>query len=257
MQPSVKREQAKILEINGIEVVTQQPAVLPHPNQTLFPNQSVPYRNIMECLLDDGTTRFVTTCCDKTWEGGLSARGHMSSHAAKNPVTKVEVIKEIIRTVKRMQQLHVKNYGERAAEDLNRRNVPSAHGKPWTSGSVSHIFNRYKNTYRVHVAQRHDIPAKKLQEDVPMAASTAVLDAPPKREVATQPPRVNRRHKATAPGDGTLMLRVQQFGRDLDNLGQAFEQLARDIVTAAAGVEVAVEVAEKARKYDEMRNMLK
>lgn len=137
----------KIESIDGVKVISQQPAQAPHPHPAQN-GRVVPFTNVVHLLLEDGTELFACEICDKTYTGPQSVVAHLSSHfRTPGPVTSVETIKKVLLAVRAVDP-HNERYRYRiAADELNRHGHTTFHGNAWTVGSVSNIFRTYADQY--------------------------------------------------------------------------------------------------------------
>lgn len=259
--------------INGLEVITREPAIgkHPHPNQN---GKLVPISGVTKVLLADadGNDVEIYECdergCEYTANNVHSVVAHMGSHVERQPAYSDEVLEEMIRAVLRAQHPSVgghRGHMTRAAEALNAKGVKTASGEPWNASQLSHLFNKYKARFshiRVRVMTPQPISAPPATP-TKTAVSTAVAEPKAKTEPKVEPkvpvklnrvkPEVTLERVSTQIGN--LITETSALIERAGTL-QQFALNLRDDITALKNAKTDPEVVAKARQFDAMMNII-
>jgi hypothetical protein len=229
--------------VNGKEIVALERAVGPHPR---WPDRMVPREGVTRALLEDDTEVYLCdgdgkTVCTFTAQKPMSVSSHRNgSHNRTVPFHSLysdDVIRRIATEVGKAKRAGVRGYAEATAAALNRDKVPTVSGRPWTPEAVSRIYTRWARNMRVR------------------------LPRDPKPDAAA-PKRAGRGRAMAGPvlnGNVTVLEQDDlQVVRTFVTIAPALAQaLARVADFIEAGHDVDQELAEKARRYDELRAHLR
>jgi hypothetical protein len=227
--------------VNGKEIVALEPALGPHPR---WPDRMVPREGVTRALLEDGTEVYLCdgdgkTVCTFTAEKPMSVSSHRNgSHNRTTPFHSLysdEVIRRIATEVGKAKRAGVRGYAEAAAAALNRDEVPTVMGKPWTPEAVSRIYTRW---------------AKGMRIRLPREAKPAAAPKRAGRGRAVAGPVLNG--SVTVLEQDDLQV-VRTFVTIVPALAQALTRIADFI---EAGQDIDSGLAEKARRYDELQALL-
>lgn len=217
-------------QIEGVEIIARELAVSPHPRWKMQHPQT--HHFITRLLLADERELFECNHCHIVDPDVASVKAHLSAHSPKpkGPITDVETIKTVLREVERARRLYgASRYAAPAVEALTQLGVRPASGRAWTAPMVTSLYGAYKDKYPVR--------------------GPKVQNARQKAKARPQP------HKAPPPvdlGGGDPRMQV------LTMLVSAEELLvqARALIRSIPDAVIDEELAEKARKYDQMRGLL-
>lgn len=188
----------KILEVDGIGVIEQEPARGDH----FKTGKTVTYDSIAYLLLADGTERYACLGCSDTpaFEQLRSTISHTSAHVKRRSAQLNQTPKQRVRKGQRVASIRrprtdqdtinlvldlVGNHmGDRqwaflVSTELNRRGVPTSTGKKWTNNSVTHIWNTYgnrTNENRASTPLNGDVNASPVSPQVTHGVTLASLD---------------------------------------------------------------------------------
>lgn len=229
-------------EVDGVKVIATEPALGPHPR---WPSQLVQRTGVLKVLLENGRECFV---CDEgdyaadTVTSVVNHRNGTHNRTAPFMMYPAETVRMVIRESERERLVRVRGYCERTAELLNAKQVPTAKGGPWTPQIVSNIVNMYRDRYRDAVRE-----SKKRHPAARQKATVTTL----------QPriPQTTRRARLTSQvEDSTVFELVERLGDQLDDAQIMLERLAKK---ARELTVVDPETVAKAKKWDEMRDLMR
>lgn len=218
--------------INGVEVIEVEQAMVPHPYYG--ENKLVVQEGAGKALLADNTEVYYCDDCDYSAVTVTSVRSHRSgTHNRTEPAgprTPVKSIRAAIRAVEAARANGVKGYCRVAAQALNAAGVSTGSGKPWTDQSVSQIYNHYRERYPVRVRRTSGNQGTPALTVVPTPAA---------------------QQAATVELDDPVALRA--IAEAMVSMAAVLQKVASNIEAAPA---VDPELAEKARKWDELRGLI-
>lgn len=227
--------------VNDKEIVALEPALGPHPR---WPDRMVPREGVTRALLEDGTEVYLCdgdgkTVCTFTAEKPTSISAHRNgSHNRTIPFHSLypdEVIRRIATEVGKAKRAGVRGYAEATAAVLNRDKVPTVSGHPWTSEAVSRIYTRWAKNIRIRLPREAKPTAAPKRAGQGRAVAGPVLNG-----------------SATVLEQDDLQV-VRTFVAIAPALAQALIRIA-DYVEA--GHDVEQELVEKARRYDDLQELL-
>lgn len=230
----------QVTQVDGLEVIAREPAVGQHPR---YPDRPAFFAGVEKVLLSDGTERHIclgaegqpcTFVSDSTRSVVAHRNGTHNLREPRRPTMYTdEILRRVVREVEKAKRAGVRGYCEAAASALNEAGVQTVHGEPWSPGSVSHLYSNHRSLVRVRT---------------PPATGRPKVDRAKAKRAHRPPPMV-----------------AQELPTDLDVLRDRLRTWANDLVTVQAAiltildnpVQVAdMEMAEKARRYDELQNLL-
>lgn len=216
-------------EIDGVAVVARASAQLPHVNPRMPLGATMSVADVNEVRLADGRTLFECDPCGKRFSTARQTLGHLPSHSPNShkPQYDERTIRTVLRTVEKFRGQ--RGYCQLAANELNRIGIKPRRAEKWAANVVSQLYSRYRSEYHVRVKR----------------------DARP----ATVAGR-GRGHKAIDSRVTQLVRRIGALALQLVSLEEEFRRLADDVEVALAAPKVDPEVLEKARKWDQMRDLM-
>lgn len=142
----------QITHIDGKLIIAREPATGPHPRTRI---EGSPYKGVEKVLLDDETEAIICSECGWVGESTTSVSSHRAmSHVRTNFQRYPEAtLRALIREVNRARKSGIQGFAGAAAEVLNQQGVKTATGQDWTASVVSHVYNQYKDRYRVRVGK--------------------------------------------------------------------------------------------------------
>lgn len=217
---------------DGREIVAREPAMMrpPNPNSKVT---SVPATHVNRLLLvdKDGNESETYECghpenptCNYTNPNVLSVVSHHNGHVGGDPkpLYPEETLRKILRLCVRERAVSKSTYASKVAQILADQKVPSAKGVPWTGEMVSRLWNRWHEEY----------PVRAASGGRPRADSNG---------------RVNGSSPGPAGELSELIDQAEAAILGLTRITQALRQLG------AADPEL----AEKARRWDELQRLMK
>jgi hypothetical protein len=218
--PSTATKQ--VTSINGTVIVAREPAIGPHPR---WPDRQVARTGIERVLLEDGAEIMMCSECGWTHSDVTSVVSHRNgAHIRKTHQRYPEAtLRALIREVQRAKRAGHRGFAMRAAEALNALGLKTASGNEWDQHLVSHVYNQYKDKYRVRTPQAR-----------------------------TEGGRLNGR--PTPASDGSLTVR-QEIDTLHVLLASAVEALAR-LSVKVDQPQVDPVLVEKAKKWDDFQELM-
>ena len=150
----------ELIQFEGAErevIARQSDAVLPHPHPR-YNGALVPFKTVNELLLDNDVRvyecAFPGVECKYVSANAASVVAHQTSHNPSRftPDYDEETLRALIRTAKvEMRERGSRGYAERTAKILNDRGFKQLNGDPFSSTSVSRLYNRWEPEIRVRV----------------------------------------------------------------------------------------------------------
>jgi len=168
--------------------------------------------------------------------GGRAVESHRSGthnrKAPRGPLTPAATIRAVIRAVEEAKAAKIKGYATAAAQTLNEQGVVNTRRRPWTGASVSSLYSEYRDKSGFRSRPR------------PLSAPRPVV-------VTTEPSRVVER------ADVTFTAEAAGVARDLQRLALEMAKAMGELADRLDRVPtVDPEVADKARRYDQLRGLL-
>jgi hypothetical protein len=226
----------QITHINGLPIIAREQAHGPHPHPR-YNGRIVPITSVIKVLLEDGSETYL---CDRpATDGGPcgyhsgnvksvtahQAGGHTGPRGSMYPE---ETIRRVAQEVHKAKRRGGRGFCEAAAQALNEAGIPTVKGDPWKATTVSSIWNHYGKAVRVRL---------------PRPASVSRAEPIQGRVVAAGNGHIEHDDIAI----------VRQFVAFLPRVGEALLRVADQAEQAGA---VSQEIADKARRYDEIRRSL-
>jgi hypothetical protein len=222
-------------------------AKVPHPN----PSQNgrlVPTQGVNEILLEDGTVLTECDDCGRAFENPRSAVAHRPSHNPDRlgPRYPEKTLRLIAREVAIAGGAAKRGVLASVAESLNERQIKMVKGGDWSAGTLGHVYHRYCKQLRIRIPSRREVEAP-VQPAGPLAERLAALPELP------------------SGGDVDLAqvaLLITNASQGLAAVGAQLVQGAKDLASVAetlvdlAGRQVDPEIVEKARKWDQFKEMM-
>jgi len=215
--------------VNGQEILAIEQATGPHPRWT---DRVVPYAGVSKALLADGTEVWLCdgdgkTPCSHVGDSTRSVVAHRNgTHNRTMPRHSVypeATIRRLVIEIEKAKRAKMRGYADAAAKALNEAGIPTVHGGPWTPSGVSGLYNAWGKAVRVRLP-RDPAEARANSRRAKVADTLEAVDLHVLREFVGALPRL-----ASA----------------LDRLIQSAERGADPVV------------ADKARRWDEMQQLLK
>lgn len=238
---------------DGRPIVDRTPnAKVPHPHPR-HQGELVATQGVNEIMLEDGTV--LTECdeCGKPFENPRSAVAHMTAHnpSRYGPRYPDRTLRLIARSVAIAGGAGKRGVFQEVAALLNEQGVTMLKGGKWSPNTLSHVYNLYCKEIRVRIPSRRDVGAAEEPTNGGQPAGLADRVA-----ALTALPAGSEEDLAQ------VSILISSAARDLGEIGAQLVQGAKDLgavaVTLAklAAEQVDPEVAEKARKWDQFRQMM-
>lgn len=255
----------KILEVDGIKVITQTQAYGRHPNPNI--TDPVQLTNVIHVLLADETERFLCGICYTQFTKPTSVVAHLSSHTAQNSTTHHRTLDTLIKTVIRvvLRNMDKPSCYQSAADELNAEGIKTIHNKAWTAGRVGDVWRKNRTAYasyirrmQLHSAQTtaSTLTPKTNRTDNQNTTSDA-LDADKTYSIA-QVRDVLTVLRTKLDQMNVALTDVSTRTRDVTNtfmrMLDLLNRLTNDVAQTA---EVNTDIIEKAQKYDQMCDLIK
>lgn len=234
-------------QVDGVEVVARQMATSPHPRWKEKHPQT--HHFVTHLLLADNTDRYECNHCHLIDPILKSITAHQSAHRPNppQPMTDVETIKTVLREVERARRLYgAGRYGKYAAEALTRLGVQPATGQEWTVAKVTSLYGAYKDRYPVRAPKVMPRPPKQRAARAAAAHTSNGVVAPPIEPML--PPFSDLVDYCGL--DRATLVRLRDY------LQQAINLIEQMIDSPPPPQVIDQELAEKARKYDELKGLL-
>jgi len=234
-------------QIGGMAVLAVEPAYAPHPHPAQG-GRLVPYKGVTKALLEDGSEVYLCegdgkVPCPFSGDSTRSVVAHRNgTHNLRRPRPTTQypqaTLRRIATEVTRARRDGSRGHSARAAEALNAAGITTLSGRRWNAGLVSHVYNDHCRDIRVH-----------LRETRPTAASQQAVG----QVRAAVNGHVEHPGQIVPPTSDDLGL-VRQWLALLIPVSQAIEQILERAERQGA---LDQDTIEKARRYDEMRSLLR
>lgn len=229
-------------QVNGVEVITRERARGKHPHPR-HADRVVEINKVTRVLLADGTECFECDECGHTDDTVRQVTGHVASHYRRTgPMYDEKTLRTVLRVAKRLRNAGFRNWAQRAAAELNEKDVPTVHGSPWTAGGVSGVYVKYHDKIRVHVRAT---PAVIVTRPVVTASQGPAVVAAAIDSQPTVPERVD-----------ALVGAVKHLARCTRRLEDELLRLLEDVRTSTQAPEVDPVLLAKAKQWDNLKNLL-
>lgn len=276
---------------DGREIIAREyNTEAPHPN----PSQNgklVPFHNVNKLLVldptdadnPDGITLYECDGCGKNYPTVKSVVSHMTAHADRGPEYPEDVIKTVLQLAVNMRATAGRAWGKLTADELNRRQVPTARGGRWSAGVVGHIFRAYLKTYPTRPTRRRTIVGLGAAASVPSTATSSpatVSEIRPRRsttfrandDASTTPNKVNTLYRVKVHTIADAVIAINHLAEvtvklvtDAGKIAREVERLNTDVANAVAAeaakapvtvvAEIDPEIIEKAKLYDQFSGL--
>jgi len=147
---------------DGRIVITREPAFGAHPHPR-HAGKLYPINGVSKVLVEDeaGEPVEVHECNQCGWlaEKVASVTAHMTAHSDGHGTQyEPSVLKRVIREclIAQRDTKKKRGYAVIVADKLNAAGITTSRGTPWTPGTVSHLFVRYRDEYRTRVPGGRD-----------------------------------------------------------------------------------------------------